>query len=288
MQWTVQDNGKGTDPAGLEKALAEDLQAMQAEGGAMDINGLERRGFEAVRRQMDGPARLVKAVECKEEANAAFSGKDWQPAFVGYVAGIWFLQRGEPSCPQIVASSTDAAAFTEVAGALGDGQPTANDQVKLSAEEVEQCETLRVSLHLNLAAAALKLRKWEVARTACQYVLMIQGDQASPKARYRLAKAHEGDGNIEEAVSALEKLLTLDAGNSDAQALLETLRTRMPVKKVDYSRMGAEEWAKLSQEEQQLALEQINAELDAEMGSEPEWDAKQLATVMATGAAARR
>ena len=44
-----------------------------------------------------------------------------------------------------------------------------------------------------------------------------------------------------------------------------------PVKK-DYSRLGAEEWAAMSLEEQEEAMRQVNAELDDEMGEEPDWD----------------
>ena len=54
MQWAVQDNGKSTSHSGLEQALEADIAAMTAQGGAMDVSGLERAGFEAVRSGMDG------------------------------------------------------------------------------------------------------------------------------------------------------------------------------------------------------------------------------------------
>lgn len=246
-------------------------------GDNMDLREIEMKGLEAVRRGMDVPSRLVKAAECKQEANVSFAAKQWQQALVGYTAGIWFLKRGEQRCPRVLASATDAAAYAEAPSALGAGEPT-TDEKALPAELDEQRESLRISLHLNLAAAALKLSKWEIARTACQFVLMVQGDEASSKARYRLARALEGEEQFDDAISILEKLIALDAANADAQKLLAELRARMAAapKAVDYSMMGAEEWAKLSQEEQQRALEDINRQLDAEMGEDPAWDDERL------------
>lgn len=270
MQWTVQDNGKSTDHAALEKVLQDDIKTMASQPGVMDMTQLELRGFEAVRRGMDAPARIIKAAECKDEANAAFSNKEWLQALKSYLAGIWFLKRGEPRCPLILTSSTSATAYDEVAASLGVGEPIAGEHDALDGAASAQRDALRIALHLNLAAAALKLAKWEVARTACQFVLMMHGNDASPKARYRLAQALEGEGELSEGISVLEKLLSLDAGNSDASRLLERLKTRLVAApaKIDYSTMGAEEWAKLSQEEQQRALEEINRQIDEEMGTE--------------------
>ena len=42
-----------------------------------------------------------------------------------------------------------------------------------------------------------------------------------------------------------------------------------PIKK-DYSKLGAEEWASMTLEEQEEAMRQINAELDDDMGEEPD------------------
>ena len=278
MQWTVMDNGKGTDHAGLEKALQADIAAMQAEGGAMDMAGLERKGFEAVRRQMDGLARVLKAEECKAEGNAAFGAKDWLPSLVGYMAGIWFIQRGEQPCPAIVACESNAAALDEVPALLGAGAPVFGQADVAFPKEMEtKIEELRLALHLNLAAAALRLSKYTIARTACEYVCMIQGNAAPPKARYRLAKAMEGQGEVGEAIKVLERLMETDSDNADAQKLLESLRERqakeataataaLPASK-RYESLGAEDWAKMSKDEQLKAIFEINQDLDAEMGS---------------------
>ena len=282
MQWAVQDNGMGTDHAGLETALQADIAALQAKAGAtMDMSFLECRGLEAVRKQMDGAARLTKAEECKLEGNAHFSAQNWRGALVGYIGGVWFLQRGEPPCPRCMASSAEASSLSEVPRALGAGEPSAGKpEPELSAELATQRDALRLVLHLNVAAAALKLSHWSIARTACEFVLMMQGNAAPSKARYRLAKALEGQECYADACEVLEKLLTLDADNADATKLLEAMRKRAPPPKLNYETMGAEEWAKLSREEQQRALEEINRKLDEEMGEEPDWDDAALAAAI--------
>ena len=109
---------------------------------------------------------------------------------MAYVAGIWFVRRGTPPCPEIVATASEGtkAAYAEVLTVLGAGEPNASDE-KLPPDAEAKSTELRCALHLNLAAAALKLEQWMVARTACEFVLMMQGKSASPKARYRLARA---------------------------------------------------------------------------------------------------
>ena len=52
---------------------------------------------------------------------------------------------------------------------------------------------LRLTLHLNVAACALRREDYYLAREACTFVLAAQ--PASPKALYRLAQAHEGNAN---------------------------------------------------------------------------------------------
>ena len=54
----------------------------------------------------------------------------------------------------------------------------------------------------------------------CTDVLMIDGSSASPKALYRLAKAHEGLGNLPAAVSALERYDTLLGRDAPSCSLL--------------------------------------------------------------------
>jgi len=284
------------DAAGLEALLGSQLLE-QAES---DPESFERRGFEMIRKSMDGPARVAKAAECKAEANEQFAAKAWVASVSGFLAGIWFLQRGEPPCPSIVANAK-LASFEDIPAALGFGEPCENEPTStLTKEEAASASALRVTLHLNLAAAALKLSQWVVARTACEFVLMVDGRAASPKARYRLAKALEGQGELQEAIAVLERLLELDADNADARAFVEALHTRVaaaspavPDESAETKRreaaerehgsletMTADGWAKLSPEEQQSMLEEINRGLDEEEETGAEFDTAALAAAM--------
>ena len=173
---------KMADRPSFEEALSADIEAMRVAGHATDITGMEKMAFEAVRSRMDTAERLQKAEDCRVEANANFKSKKWLSSMVGYLGGIWFLQRGEPPCPRMVAC--EAEDYAEVPAALGAGEPLpGKSESPLTREQESERERLRLSLHLNIAAAALKLSQWVIARTACQYCLMVEGENASPKAR---------------------------------------------------------------------------------------------------------
>ena len=81
---------------------------------------------------------------------------------------------------------------------------------------------LRTTLHLNVAAASLRLRHWTAAVEACQYVLSEEPTNA--KALYRLAKAHEGAHELGQAVAAASRLLKADPSNAEGQKLLCALK----------------------------------------------------------------
>jgi tetratricopeptide (TPR) repeat protein len=207
----------------LEGALKPELDALcKASGSAAGMAALEQRAFESVRRGLDFSARLTKAGECKEEGNSHFAKQEWRAALVSYLAGIWFLQRGESPCPKVLVSESDS--LEEVKAALGAGAPSSAIEQGGTAATEEAREDLRVTLHMNLAAAALKISEWVAARTASQYVLMVRGAKAPPKALFRLAKAHEGEENLEEAIPCLERLLASDTDNAEARSLLASLR----------------------------------------------------------------
>ena len=268
----------------FQAALSADVEAMKASGNAMDVAGLEQRAFVAVRRGMDGAQRIVKGEECKAEANMNFANKDWLGALVAYLAGIWFLQRGEPPCPPIVASGSDG--LDAVAAALGAGEPSflGQSEPPLTKEQEARREAVRVTLHLNLAAAALKLRRWDICRTACQYVLMMDGADASPKALFRLAKAHEGEGSLAEAAAALERLLARDPANTDATKLLDAIRAReaTAASTKDLDTMTGEDFAKLSPAEQKRIADEIQRGLDDEEGGDAggQYDTAALAAAL--------
>ncbi len=191
----------------------------------------QREGLEEMRRGMTPAERLAKADECKRQANEHFGNGKWRVSMVGYVAGIFFLKHGEPRCPLLVASEvrgldevSDALGAGTSGGGGGGGDGTTATGVA-TPEEAEGAMPMRVACHLNLAAAALKLQEWTIARAACEYVL-TSVDAAHPKALFRLAKAYEGAGEVGPATSTVAKLLKHDAANAEARKLHEALKKR--------------------------------------------------------------
>ena len=84
---------------------------------------------------------------------------------------------------------------------------------------------LRLTLHLNVAACALRREDYYLAREACTFVLAAQA--ASPKALYRLAQAHEGRDETSAALRALNLLLQHDSQNREARQMRERLKVTL-------------------------------------------------------------
>ena len=148
---------------------------------------------------------LAEAEKLKAATNAIFSKGDWKVALVGYVAALWLLRGGKSPCPLLVANSMasgttedalwakrivdvaaavtlwvsepePAAAAGAAAGAapvdVSDGGEAATAEAATAkAATADPGTALRTSLLLNLAAAALKLTEWHLAKAACESVL---------------------------------------------------------------------------------------------------------------------
>lgn len=186
--------------------------------------------LEASRDELGEPERLLCAESLKAEANTQFAAGRWCVAVVGYVAGLFFLRRGRSPCPPLVSSALaiGKTAAPEVARGLAE-VAAAVRAAEYGGGGGEPEEALRTSLHLNLAAAALKLDEWGVAKAACEAVLA--GDAAHPKALFRLAKALEGEGELGRAISVITTLLRHNAQNAEARRLLDALRQRQAEQK---------------------------------------------------------
>ena len=161
-----------------------------------------RRELEHLRDTLDGPRRVAQAEELKAVANRHFSAGKWRAALVGYLAGIWLVRRSS-DCPLLVALAMSQistrgedfkAALAQVANALGAAVPGVA-AAEGEAEAEEAATAVRVSLHLNMAAVALKISEWAIAKSACEYVLSV--DISHVKALFRLAKVHEGEGELQ-------------------------------------------------------------------------------------------
>ena len=244
---------------------------------------LEQKAFEVVRRGLDIHTRMTKAQEGKVEANSHFAARDWRSSVISYLTGIWFLQRGDQPCPPAILSQSDS--LHGVSTSLGEGESEEQEEER----GAEERQALRVTLHLNLAAAALKLKEWEIARVACEYVFEKQGYAAPSKTFFRLAKAHEGEGSLPEAIALLEHLLTKEPYNMESVELLEGLQRRQKTAEaklktpkvehlrqrveaagaaarpaVDLEQMSGAGFARLSEEQQQAMVDEINRGIDAE------------------------
>lgn len=188
----------------------------------------QREGLADTRRKMTSAERLAKAEECKAQGNQHFGNQAWRVSMVGYLAGIYFLKRGEPPCPLMIAS--EVRGLDEVVSALGAGTSSGGSSSSGSEPETDGAVAVRVACHLNLAAAALKISEWAIACAACEYVLH-DVDATNIKALFRLAKAHEGAGDVGLASATVAKLLKHDVGNADARKLHEALKRRQAKEK---------------------------------------------------------
>jgi len=97
---------------------------------------------------------------------------------------------------------------------------------------------LCTSLHLNLAASALKASEWPIAKAACERVLAI--DETHAKATFRLAKAHEGAGDGHAALAVLAPLLKREPQNGDARRLHQALHQALAEERGRFKGLFAE------------------------------------------------
>ena len=177
-----------------------------------------RCALQQMRDGMDAAARLTKAEACKTQANESFGQGSWKISMVGYIASIWFLKRGSPPCPTMVAGFEDSTALEDVISTLGAG----------SGEDVESDAVigLRSACHLNLAQAALKLEEWAIAQAACMFVLDHVNGNSVNKALFRLAKAQQGAAATDDALATIARLLKREPTNAEARKLQETLKVK--------------------------------------------------------------
>ena len=171
--------------------------------------------LQQMRDGMDATARLAKAEGCKTQANDSFGQGSWKISMVGYIAAIWFLKRGSPTCPAVVAGIEDSTALEDVESTLGAGNG--------EDAESDAVVALRTTCHLNLAQSALKMEEWAIAQAACTYVLQ-SADGNNAKALFRLAKARQGAAEIDDALATITRLLKREPTNAEARKLHEALK----------------------------------------------------------------
>lgn len=177
-----------------------------------------------------------QAEEVKAFTNGLFAKGEWRIALCGYVGALWLL-RDDPSrqrCPMLVANAfangtTEDSLWdkriVDIAGWLQLGNPPQAEAEALpAAQDGAKVAALCSSLLLNAAAAALKLSEFELAKAACEGVLAV--DATHSKALFRLAKAHEGVGDVSKAITACTAACRADPKNREARHMLDELRKR--------------------------------------------------------------
>lgn len=239
------DGSEPDDDEVDDEARREKLERLRREREAGPRRPAGSIQNDELRASLSFEGRRDLAVELKARANALFASGTTDVALGAYLAAIWLLKPNDPPCPNSLASAIwlvrpdDPLRPTDVEGKpppvggegallLGEGRPPLGTRRREAAKCLidAECAALRESLHLNVAAAAVKESDWELAQQACNHVL--RRDPANPKGLYRRAQAHAGAGELKASSKALVELLGIDGqqGNRAARELLADVRRR--------------------------------------------------------------
>lgn len=164
-------------------------------------------------------ARVGRAELIKGEANAHFKAGKHELALHGYLICVWLLKAGDPPISKLLAEDA-VPTGDEGLPLLGAGT---DEGTAAATPDEAKLHQLRRTLHLNVAAVALKRQDWKVASAASAFVLH-HGEPKSTKALFRMARAMEGQGDVERATATVQALLKIDRSNSEAKALLKSLQ----------------------------------------------------------------
>ncbi|KAH8069574.1 hypothetical protein JL721_5884 [Aureococcus anophagefferens] len=165
--------------------------------------------------------------------NDAFAAGDNGKALKEYLGACWLLRRKTGQFPKSITPASpdlprgvDAIAIVDF-----DLDDAANhDDWALVARVTD----LRRLAHLNIAAAAVKLKDWDLAEHVCTRVLGSDGVTAVQrnKARFRLAEARDGKSDLAGAFKQLNAVCAdADCGQGqyrEARKLADFLRKRDP------------------------------------------------------------
>ena len=186
---------------------------------------------------LKGAELLDECESRKERANGLYKRELYDPAIQVYLAAIWLLKPpARPSYPEVLAGQVPAAgadAEPLLGGWRGGAAAAGGDDDASAPQLAEREAALRTSLHLNVAACALKKADYDLARLACTQLLEARGENT--KALYRLAQAHNGLGDTRSALRSVQRLLAVDKEHREARKLLSELRARSAAEKELYA-----------------------------------------------------
>lgn len=186
--------------------------------------------------------RIDGAEKMKLQANEQLAAEQYDLAMRLYLAALWLLRPDDTPLPAALASkqlptgvsllpALDAGPTNTVRSGeseSGEGAAGTTDEQPATVAEQAAAESRRI-LHLNVAACALKRDDWLIAEAASERVL--EHDPSNQKALFRIAKAHEGAGELSAAMSVCARLLKGHPTNQQAARLLETLKRRQQQQK---------------------------------------------------------
>ena len=158
--------------------------------------------------------RLEGAEKMKLEANASLSAGTAELALRSYLTALWLLRLDDPPLPAALGAQ-QLPSGASLLPALGAGADAAGEGTSDAAPAVAAA---RATLRLNLAQCALKLGDWPLARAACE--LVLEREPVNAKALYRLARAHEGTGELGDAIRVLSgRLLAAEPSHAERREL---------------------------------------------------------------------
>ena len=150
-------------------------------------------------------SQLISLInDLKLRANALFEAGYTGGAMRKYVRAAWLLQDGEEK-------ENAAAPMVEVVG-VGSGK------CRFVAEDAAAVKQLRLSVHLNLAAGAIRCKENYGALAAAKVALTLAPDGVKPL--YRKAQAHLALQEYVEVEEALGQLLRIEPNNKAGRGLL--------------------------------------------------------------------
>eukprot|EP01065_Artemidia_motanka_P020861 TRINITY_DN248_c0_g1_i1.p1 TRINITY_DN248_c0_g1~~TRINITY_DN248_c0_g1_i1.p1 ORF type:complete len:511 (+),score=239.30 TRINITY_DN248_c0_g1_i1:76-1533(+) len=149
-------------------------------GGAtldFDVELFDWKEKEKEEWEMSTEEKIAGATQWKEKGTAAFKGEDWAAALRAYEKGAGLVKN-------------------------------------FYGDDKEKAKPLALALHLNVAAAGLKLKNYSKVVSAAGSALEL--DEKSSKALFRRAKAHTGAGDFDKAIADFQRCLEVDPENKEA------------------------------------------------------------------------
>jgi tetratricopeptide (TPR) repeat protein len=180
---------------------------------------------------LTGASLLAQVEERKSRGNAVFSKALYDAAMQFYLSAIWLLKPpARPMYPEALSGQVPPSGSDAVALLGGWRGSETGDATKELA--------LRLSLHLNVAACALKRNDHGLACEACRQVLE-RGPNA--KAHFRLAQALDAQGDTRGAIRELTALLRMEgeANHREGRKMLADLKARDAAERELYKGMGS-------------------------------------------------